>query len=117
MTIEWNKVTWYSKLAAVILGVGIFVLGIYLGMTIEKARDELKNTQPRVTNNGDTSSPLPPITNSNGCEQLPEAACFEREECMASYGPSFCSYDEELQVDICTDDIVFKGCAISTINR
>ena len=31
MTIEWNKVTWYSKIAAVILFVGAFYLGYWLG--------------------------------------------------------------------------------------
>jgi hypothetical protein len=37
MTIEWNKVTWYSKLAAVILFVGVFWLGFWLGtMKAEK---------------------------------------------------------------------------------
>ncbi len=31
MKIEWNKVTWYSKLAAVIVFVGAFVLAFWLG--------------------------------------------------------------------------------------
>lgn len=31
MLIEWNKVTWYSKLLAVILFVGTFFLGFYFG--------------------------------------------------------------------------------------
>lgn len=31
MVIEWNKVTWYSKLAAVIVFVGTFFLGFWLG--------------------------------------------------------------------------------------
>ena len=31
MTIELNKVTWYSKIAAVILFVGVFYLGYWLG--------------------------------------------------------------------------------------
>lgn len=37
MKIEWNKVTWYSKLAAVVLFVGVFFLGFWLGtMNVEK---------------------------------------------------------------------------------
>jgi hypothetical protein len=37
MTIEWNKVTWYSKTAAVVLFVGTFFLGFWLGaMKAEK---------------------------------------------------------------------------------
>ena len=31
MHIEWNRVTWYSKLLAVVLFVGTFFLGFYLG--------------------------------------------------------------------------------------
>ncbi len=31
MKIEWNKVTWYSKLVAVILFVGTLILGFYMG--------------------------------------------------------------------------------------
>ncbi len=31
MSIEWNSVTWYSTLAAVILFVGTFFLGFWLG--------------------------------------------------------------------------------------
>ena len=31
MAIEWNKVTWYSKITAVILFVGVFYLGYWLG--------------------------------------------------------------------------------------
>jgi hypothetical protein len=36
MSIEWNRVTWYSKVAAIILGVGIFLLGFYLGREFGK---------------------------------------------------------------------------------
>ena len=31
MKIEWNKVTWYSKLAAIIIFVAVFFLGFWLG--------------------------------------------------------------------------------------
>jgi len=31
MKIEWNKVTWYSKLIAIILFVWVFFLGFHLG--------------------------------------------------------------------------------------
>jgi len=35
MSIQWNKVTWYSKLAAAIIYVVTFGLGIYIGMQYE----------------------------------------------------------------------------------
>ena len=38
MHIEWNKVTWYSKLAAVIIFVATFFIGFYLGRQYESAR-------------------------------------------------------------------------------
>jgi hypothetical protein len=31
MKIEWKKVTWYSQAIAIILFVGVFALGFYLG--------------------------------------------------------------------------------------
>lgn len=36
MNIEWNKVTWYSKFIAMILFVGVFYLGYWLG--VQKAQ-------------------------------------------------------------------------------
>ena len=38
MRIEWNKVTWYSKLAAAIIFVATFFIGFYLGRQYEAAR-------------------------------------------------------------------------------
>lgn len=35
MSIQWNKVTWYSKLLAVIVYVVTLGIGIYLGMQFE----------------------------------------------------------------------------------
>lgn len=40
MNIEWNKVTWYSKLVAVILFTATFYLGFNLGKESEKIRIE-----------------------------------------------------------------------------
>lgn len=39
MQIQWNKVTWYSNLVAVILFIAIFALGFYLGDQYREARD------------------------------------------------------------------------------
>lgn len=38
MSIQWNKVTWYSKLLAVIVYVITLGMGIYIGMIYEAAR-------------------------------------------------------------------------------
>lgn len=43
MKIEWNKVTWYSKLAAVILFVGVFILGFLLGAKTAHACSPMSN--------------------------------------------------------------------------
>ena len=37
MKVEWNKVTWYSKLAAVILSLIILCIGIYIGIQYESS--------------------------------------------------------------------------------
>ncbi|AKM78461.1 MAG: hypothetical protein UX49_C0009G0032 [Candidatus Wolfebacteria bacterium GW2011_GWC2_46_275] len=42
MKIEWNKVTWYSKVAAVILGVGILLLGMYIGVMYQRGLDAIE---------------------------------------------------------------------------
>ena len=39
MNIEWNKVTWYSKATAVVLGLTIFLLGLYLGNQLKDAAE------------------------------------------------------------------------------
>ena len=39
MKIVWNKVTWYSKLVAVVLFVMVLVLGIYIGQQYQQLKD------------------------------------------------------------------------------
>jgi hypothetical protein len=53
MRIQWNKVTWYSKLIAVAVFVGTFWLGFHIGMVWQAARDavqmaELRSNVPLV---------------------------------------------------------------------
>ncbi|GEM_PF-2954672 len=38
--IEWNKVTWYSKLAAVILFITVLFFGIWIGTQYQYAVDQ-----------------------------------------------------------------------------
>lgn len=50
MKIQWNKVTWHSWLAAVILFFGVFFLGIYIGVQYEEYQMYRQNlTAPPVT--------------------------------------------------------------------
>jgi membrane-bound inhibitor of C-type lysozyme len=42
MKIEWNKVTWYSKLVAVVLFVGVFYLGFYIGGFVSSANQAVR---------------------------------------------------------------------------
>lgn len=49
MKIQWNKVTWYSKLAAVILSLGIFYLGYYLGQQVGSINSYPNITFARIT--------------------------------------------------------------------
>ncbi len=39
MKIEWNKVTWYSKLAAVIFFIAVLFFGIWIGMQYQYVID------------------------------------------------------------------------------
>jgi hypothetical protein len=54
MTIEWNKVTWYSKLLAIIIFVGTFWLGFNLGVKSE----HFKNLNSQIDNNISTTDLL-----------------------------------------------------------
>lgn len=40
MTIQWNKVTWYSKVAAAILFVATFAIAFHLGIAWEQVQVE-----------------------------------------------------------------------------
>lgn len=62
MDIEWNTVTWYSKLAAALLFVGVFVLGFYLGTQYAATNGPEKPVAPATT---------PQVTKSKNTETLP----------------------------------------------
>ncbi len=51
MTIEWNKVTWYSKLAAVIVFLLVLVLGFYIGLQYEKLQITKNYSQIEASEN------------------------------------------------------------------
>lgn len=38
MNSKWNKITWYSKVISIVLGIGIFALGISIGSLYERGR-------------------------------------------------------------------------------
>ena len=60
MTIEWNKVTWYSKIAAVAVFVGTFFLGFWLGtMKAEKVYVEV----PQIIHNTKNIPTIPVTSN------------------------------------------------------
>ena len=58
--IVWNKITWYSQITTVVLGVVIFSVGIWLGIqfTTENNVEQGSSTQS-TTQNENTSSPIP----------------------------------------------------------
>jgi membrane-bound inhibitor of C-type lysozyme len=46
MNIEYNKVTWYSALVAVILYIGTYFFAFYLGQQVQMIKDQLAQTVP-----------------------------------------------------------------------
>ena len=48
MKIQWNKVTWYSKVAALIIYVGTFALAFYLGRMYEATHPDYVFMQQEV---------------------------------------------------------------------
>ena len=65
MNIEWNKVTWYSKIVAVVLFVGVFCLGLYLGTRYHAPVEE---TAPIATSTDMATVPAAPV--STGVKQV-----------------------------------------------
>lgn len=51
MSIQWNKVTWYSKLFAIILFIATFYVGFYLGEKNLETIPKDENTQKQVVRN------------------------------------------------------------------
>jgi uncharacterized membrane protein len=52
MTIEWNKVTWYSTLLALIVFVVTVSGGFYYGIQYQKSVMDLQNNQMQITAEG-----------------------------------------------------------------
>jgi len=48
MKIVWNKVTWYSKLVAVVVFVATFYIGIWIGMQYQYASDQYNAAQEKL---------------------------------------------------------------------
>ena len=55
MKIEWNKVTWYSKVVAVVLFVATFYVGFYLGEQNQTVQDSLVEVIDVVVMDGEAS--------------------------------------------------------------
>ncbi len=52
MKIEWNKVTWYSWVAAVIVFGGAFATGMYVGMNIEDIKMDSRQSVSAIHETG-----------------------------------------------------------------
>ena len=61
MKIEWNKVTWYSKLLALALFVALPFIGFYYGMQYGKIVGAIGQVPPMIA----TSSAIAPSTRVN----------------------------------------------------
>lgn len=56
MHIEWNRVTWYSWVAAILVFVGTFIVAFNIGILWEKAHIAMSITEtPSVTQSGGTA--------------------------------------------------------------
>ncbi len=56
MTIEWNKVTWYSKLAAVVVFLATFLIAFNLGVLWEQTHIQTALFETPYTTGGKTGS-------------------------------------------------------------
>ena len=74
MKIEWNKVTWYSKLSAVIVFLGTFVLGSYIGMEYQKLQMEKESVIIETVPINKKITPNKPVTVEKTVKQTPVSA-------------------------------------------
>jgi len=70
--IEWNKVTWYSKLIAVVVFVVTFCAGVWLGMYYQYAVDQYSAAFEKLPDIGTAGGIAPQrcggfIRNAPGC--------------------------------------------------
>ncbi|HRY52697.1 MAG TPA: MliC family protein [Candidatus Portnoybacteria bacterium] len=50
MKIQWNQITWYSKLTAVVVFLIVFALGFWLGYQYYQVREASQNVKPEIIN-------------------------------------------------------------------
>lgn len=50
MKIQWNKVTWYSMMLAIVLYVGVFCIAFYLGQRSGELKERLRQAPAAITN-------------------------------------------------------------------
>ncbi len=70
MKIEWNKVTWYSKLIAVVVFVVVFCVGFNLGKQSEEVNSIVvpaHSVNKPTTSNADLGKPINTVSYS--CDQ------------------------------------------------
>ena len=53
MKIEWNKVTWYSKILALILFIALPIFAFCLGMKYERALEAANGVYPKGIKSGE----------------------------------------------------------------
>lgn len=72
MKIEWNEVTWYSWIVAILVFGGAFAIGIFVGMKIQEKRD--------------VQAPQPAIHTDHTSSATVTYACDEGKQIQAIYG-------------------------------
>ena len=100
MNIEWNKVTWYSKITAVILFVGTFFLGFWLGtMKVEKVYIDI----PHVIHRSETS----PIKTAKSTSILvTKSSAASANEATCNESPKYFVVEENHTGDVGTDHLI-----------
>ncbi len=94
MTIEWNNVTWYSKIAAVVLFVGTFFLGFWLGtMKTEKVCVEVPRVVHRSAEQNNLTNTFPQTTATPVTVDTVSWKTYSKNGLSFKYPPSWATYD------------------------
>lgn len=116
MNIEWNKVTWYSKVVAIILFVVVFYLGFYTGKIYEQVKLQIGPEETIAT-------PTAPTGATQGSPVSSPKAATSAKTNTLSYTAAVNAYkDRRIQFDqncvVTPNNPVFKnGTAVMLDNR
>jgi hypothetical protein len=96
MKIQWNKVTWYSKLIAVVLFFLLPATGFYLGFQYQRSVSPTKSTETSVVQNNRTDKNVISDNRNRSCGKS-TIIVFKLNVSLQEADKYFAKYDMKLE--------------------